>query len=48
MIYLILCLMAYIFIGINKLTCYEISRLESGNYLTNKEAALYILSWPWR
>ena len=35
-------------VGINKLTCIEISRLGSGDYFTTKEVIVFVFFWPWK
>ena len=45
---LVFLFLVYVVVGINKLTCIEISRLESGNYFTTKEVIAFVFFWPWK
>lgn len=40
--------LVYLFIGINKLTCMEISTFGCRNNLTKKEAFFFVFLWPWK
>ena len=45
---LVFLFLVYVVVGINKLTCIEISRLENGNYFTTKEVIVFVFFWPWK